>query len=537
MKINYVSASQISDFAPRHGGCPRLWALKKLARIEQAGAANLDFGTAVHAVLEKWLMDGVTPLWYEVRPVVEAALQMPCTDAFLLEVCIRATTALKHLQRHPQTLVEHYIQFPMWDGGPTMVGYIDQLEPPTFGPQGVVVGVEDHKTSSNSRYHKTPDELAKNIQLITYAYWVFRFPHLQTLLPVPPSPQYDLWLRLYEDGADYVKLAHTYIATKGDPSARRVEKLVDWPMVAKEWALIEQDVRDMVALAASLPEGFDTLPNDAVRQETITNWLLQNVDGEPGRCHKYRGCQFKGMCPEAITGTKGADNLEMAKVFAAIKGDESMSDIKESDLAARLRARMGAAQPVAPAAPPAPEPTQTATSLAMGVVAPDAPTRTTEVGQEPSPDRHAEEEATAAAPVKKTRAKRTSSPATAPEAATAPNTPPPTEEAPGAPAEEPRVGFKPAGAIFVNCRPYGAFRPYDGLAWEKWVAEQLEGLHAELKVLDYKLVEFGKGPGALSAWLRKNLSSAPEVCIVNSMHPEAQQFLAIALPHAQLVVK
>jgi len=492
----------------------------------------------VHALLEAWLLGGPEPK--------DAPMQQVTPNLSTNAANLAAQRAVPLLQRHPQTLVEHYIQFPVWEGGPTMVGYIDQLEPPICGPNGITVGVEDHKTASNYRYCKTPDELATNIQLITYAYWVFRFPHLTTLLPVPPSPDYDSWLRLYDEGADWVKLSHTYIRTTGVPHAQRVDKLVDWPMVAKEWALIEQDVRDMVSLAASLPEGFETLPNETVRQEAITNWLLQNVDGEPGRCHKYRGCQFKPMCPEAITGTKGADNLEMAKVFAAIKGDDTMSNVQEDALAARLRERMGvktvAATPTPTAAPPAPPVAPAAPELptaeVTGVLPPDAPSRVSEPGQAEVPERHEEAQA---APAKKTRAKRTSSPATAPEAAPATNTPPEaTGDSSGQPEgfDVPAVGFGPAGAIFINCRPIiGMSPPVDCLAWERWVAEQLEGLHAELKVLDYKLVEFGKGPGALAAWLRKNLSSAPPVCVVNSMHPEAQQFLAIALPKAQLVVK
>jgi hypothetical protein len=382
-----------------------------------------------------------------------------------------------------------------------------------------VVGVEDHKTTSDFRYCKTPEVLATDIQMNIYAYWVFRFPHLATLLPVPPSASYRDWLGMYAEGVDLVKLSHTYMRTRGVPEARRVEKLVDWSSVAREWAHIEQDVRDMEAVAATVPAGFEDIPNDQVRQEAIADWLVRNVEGEPSRCRQYGGCQFCNRCPEAITGSKGTDNLEMAKVFANIGGNMSTSTTVE-DLTKRLQERMKAAPTPPPTTLQAPTPV-------TGVVPPDAPSRVNDQGDPPE----AALEAPAPAPKKRGR------PAKAPEAPGAATTPPDPVPHNGGQHTQPQSQFQPGGAIFVNCRPVTGMGEVDNMAWERWIAAQLEALHTDLKVLDYRLVDFGKGAGARDAWLRKYLHTAPPVCVVQTSHPEAGPFLAIALPKAQLVVR
>jgi hypothetical protein len=226
---SFYSSSQVTDYRE----CHRLWALKKPCGHQEEKKNFQTTGTETHAEVEAFLHTGVLPTGEHATKVKAAAA---------------------HLHRDPEQLIEHYIAFRMWPGGPVMVGYIDQVEPPKMTTEGLVAGIVDHKTTSDFRYNKTPEELLSNTQLVTYAYWLYRLPKLDVFwLPVPPT---EAWRPVWEEGLDVVNLAHIYVKTKNvvrEGKAVPVRTPISWERVAKEWATIEADVRDMEALRATAP--------------------------------------------------------------------------------------------------------------------------------------------------------------------------------------------------------------------------------------------------------------------------------------------
>jgi hypothetical protein len=255
---------------------------------------------------------------------------------------------------------------------------------------------------------------------------------------------------------------------------------------------------------------------DIAAQEPDPMTVVGDETGE--YCRAYGGCEFKARCPEA---NKPQTLVQLfGKRPAGALGGLDMGAME--DLKARLASRMGAAtepQPAAQAAPPV-----ASVAAAPAAVAPAQPADVTQPVQITPPD----------APT------RTNEPGDV-EAAQAPKRrgrPPGTKNAAPAPVVAPVVASAARGGrvLYVGVKPLrGPHAGADQLAWAAWMSGLLAELHGKLNVLDYRLVEFGKGRGALSAAIREALPTAPDVCFVDPTHPEASDFLAVALPQADEV--
>lgn len=296
--------------------------------------------------------------------------------------------------------------------------------------------------------------------------------HLSEMPWFPIPPEHR---RRHAMHAETVELQHLYHLTKSPFHVRPVSVIVDRAHVDNYWATqIDPVVRDMV----------DT-------QERFTGDALAIPGDSTGRaCKAYGGCHFRNVCPEANP------NGGLITIQSLFGKEPPMSN--ESDILARkLAERMGKTAPTeaAPTAPPAPTPPPTAAQV-----------------------------------VAASEAKRAS--------LTAPDAPVPKRAAAKAPKAPPRAAAGPCRALYIDCRPVTGpdAEAAVPLAFETWMAALLKEAHTNLKVLHYKLVEYGKGPGALAALMEGRFDTLPEVVVVDSRHPEASLFLSIAVPRAGAVV-
>jgi len=137
-----LSASQIQTFSD----CQRKWSWRYTAGVEEPPSPAAELGKSVHAELEKYLRGGDID--------------------YTTEIGYIAASGLEHLPA-PGTedlLIEQEFHF-VGPSGHSYLGYKD-LETPGI--------VWDHKTTSDLRWQKTPEDLQRDIQATLYAVDYFR---------------------------------------------------------------------------------------------------------------------------------------------------------------------------------------------------------------------------------------------------------------------------------------------------------------------------------------------------------------------------
>lgn len=312
----YTSASQVDLF----NKCERAWWFRSVAKISTPSTPAQAFGTNTHGAVEHYLKGQPIPVHPD-----------PIEHARIMGVLAEA---VKHLP-NPKVggyRVEGRIEVPTYAGGPIWQGFIDLWEPNKHPPE-----VTDHKTTSNFRYAKTPQELAENVQMVSYAKWAFL--NLNT---------------------NVVRVSHLYLLTRGKPKAHYVYVDMTPEMVDRQWQREITTVRRMTSLKV-VTSSDDMTPNGV----------------DTGHCHAYGGCPYRTQC--------GLSPASLITIGKTKQGDYSMSTLAEKLMAARAAAQGGAA-PVASPPPPAPAPvmpvtqtasvaTATSAGTAVGVVPSDAPPR------------------------------------------------------------------------------------------------------------------------------------------------------------------
>lgn len=143
----FLSPSAVSKFKQ----CKRAFAFEYNEQIPAPATGKQQFGTAVHARLERWLRGATPP---DDTPEGRTALQgisagwLPAPD--------------------PRLLIEHRFFLPV-DYGLTLNGIVDCIAPPNvIGPEPLLI---DHKTTSDLRWAKTPEQLAVDPQALIYVAW------------------------------------------------------------------------------------------------------------------------------------------------------------------------------------------------------------------------------------------------------------------------------------------------------------------------------------------------------------------------------
>jgi hypothetical protein len=189
-----VSPSQIADFEL----CPRRWFNHSRLGIKRPQSAAAARGQSVHAPLEAGLKTGAhgLPSGDERTIHVEAALVELPRAHFLRDGAARP--ASKPL------LVEHkpahcFVVEPgqLTTSGVALDCRIDLFDL-DLSPDGFA-SIGDHKTTSDFRYCKTPDELRVDVQLLTYAWWALFTDEGRALLAAAGAR------------TDGIRIYHTYI--------------------------------------------------------------------------------------------------------------------------------------------------------------------------------------------------------------------------------------------------------------------------------------------------------------------------------------
>lgn len=207
--FQHASASQVTTFAR----CERRWHFQSIQRIQTPSTDAQALGTAIHAELEKYTLEGVPP--------THGSAQL----------------ALGHLPppRAPNVLAERELESPeLFLGGVRFKGFIDLLDVrDELHPH-----ILDFKTTSDFRYAKSSEELSNNPQLLIYAAWALEC-----------VPEIEMFT-----------LSHLYLKSKGTPAARLVQAKVKGSDVMPALAPVVANVERM-KVAALAEKAEDLTPN------------------------------------------------------------------------------------------------------------------------------------------------------------------------------------------------------------------------------------------------------------------------------------
>lgn len=258
--------------------CPRKWAFSRVLPGKPNRFAEL--GTRVHHVLEDWLHNGA-----ELPDTIEGAIAM---------------AGLPHLPEPGTAIVESPFTFerPTWIAN----GRRDFVVPDGYGTVPVV---GDHKTTSDLKWAKTPEDLGQDPQGTIYAasamiefsveavdlLWVY----YQTREPYRSKP---VRLRIYQDEV-----------------ARRLEE-------------------------------FDAI---ALEMQDVSDAPIKEIKYNGNACDKYGGCPYVVEC-----------GLTSAERFGSIMSQSALKD----KLAERMKAKQAEATPPAKEEAAAPSPSTGASALA-----------------------------------------------------------------------------------------------------------------------------------------------------------------------------
>ena len=218
-----VSASQIATFR----SCPTKWWWEKIRGIRTPETPARTKGKRLHKEWERYLVEGIVP-------------QDPI-----------AVSSLEHLPPPgsvSRELVETRID--QTEGLPVpLIGYIDLIEAPTSGRRRVT----DHKTTSDFKWCRAPEELATDPQALVYC---------------------AEYLRRYPGGP--VAFRHVYARTKGRP---------------------ESDVREVSLTPEWVDEHYRTsIVKTAHEMATYATANVRDVPYKTTACDRYGGCPHRGLC-------------------------------------------------------------------------------------------------------------------------------------------------------------------------------------------------------------------------------------------------
>lgn len=255
-RLRSVSPSAIVMYR----NCARLWYNNYQLSLRGPVPTFLARGTAIHAALEHFLRTGEVLVEVEVPdapgvkfPVlqyVQAAidyLPKPAPDPYWDPWREKGDAGI---------FVEQSGEMGTWtdpDGttGPVFRQFLDLVE--AYPDRATLT---DHKTTSDFRYAKTPEELSVNVQLISNCMWLLR-----------------------ESNYTEVTLRHLYLLTsRKRPKALAVSVVVTREHVEREWQKILLTIREMDGWTRLAPKTAEALP------PTVT------------MCSAFGGCLHKPLC-------------------------------------------------------------------------------------------------------------------------------------------------------------------------------------------------------------------------------------------------
>jgi hypothetical protein len=328
---NHVSPSQIENYQK----CKRSWFFKSILKIPEGQKGHQSLGEAFHLVMEK-VPKGFS--WPNHADVSASEEDWAKAEAL-------ARIALPLLPEDPSQVFkrEWGIRLDTYEGGPTMIGYIDLGIPvghgwPTFFIPPNEAIVADYKTLSDFRYMKTPQELASSVQMMTYAKWAIE----PSGLAINSLP-------------DYVRILHMYAKTR-PPFTRhsiRFESAIVTPEeINLQWTKTLDTIREMDHVAKGCTKA------DEVEASGTTT----------GHCDAYGGCYFRDKCGlNPVSGIKSLFQIAKKPSNEATE-PEIMSSILEKIKAARAAEEALKGSPAAPVADSSPSGTVVNSATGIGSI-------------------------------------------------------------------------------------------------------------------------------------------------------------------------
>ena len=264
-----MSATQIDTFEL----CERKWGWDKIARVPRKPNKFLDRGIDLHDIAEAFLKTGALP---------------PETDAGRV-----FKPGIKYLPAPGTCIVEgKFFWYP--ENEPFgIVGKIDW-------ERQDIVGIGDHKTTSDKKWIKTPEELQTNIQVVTYC--------ARTASAREADEVACRWLY--------------YIWNPKRPKAVPVDFVMPLPHIVEQWERVAEIGRRMVL---------------RLEQQCEVTDLPYSIEA----CGKYSGCPYLELC-----GIPPAERIKSLMAQLSLK----------EKMAARAAEKAAVNPPEQPASEPEPQP-------------------------------------------------------------------------------------------------------------------------------------------------------------------------------------
>lgn len=305
--LAHVSASQIKNF----DSCQRLWFYASVLKSRSPQTVPQAKGTTVHGALEAYLKGG--PMDADILARAKALdISLPELQEYI--------EAMKPFVGNPgEGLTEFRDEIPTYVGGPKFVLVVDHAREVEIAGHGVIPQIDDLKTTSDFRYCKTPAELAKDVQMVSYAKWALR------LIEKKRQPQ-----------PNFVSLRHVYVRTRGKKIGTARDVLISPEDVEKRWEEILNLVRDMCDLADS-EIGAKGRAHVAAKQDPLQFDVSSIPPSTTDHCSAYGGCSFRPQCFGAASGNP------LKSMFKAKKEEKKMSEsngtVPHMSLADRVKLR------------------------------------------------------------------------------------------------------------------------------------------------------------------------------------------------------
>lgn len=487
MTLPYVSPSQMDTFTD----CNRKWYFQSVVGIKPPSSASAQLGTAVHAALEAFVLDGKTPD-ERTKSGAIAAAGIP----YARHDPTRPLVVELDMAQHPA----HRLTL----AGVPIAGRIDLID-----PHADPLLIQDWKTTTDFKWAKTEGELRKNTQAI----WYSRFA-----------------IDLY--GRDKARFRHVTLLTTGKPEVQETGVTLTRSEIASAFDAYTPKVERMIATAPAR-DASEVAP-------TLT------------ACMKYGGCFFRERCRSMGDRLRIFADPASHTPSHVVPAQE---DTVNPALAALAKLKQQKAAADAAPATPTPTPPALSAGAGRGqIVPPDAPSdlpaRRADWPEEAKADFEERAgirehdgkqprlvaEAAAEKEIRK-RAKKA-----APVEDTLPVTPPPalpvedTRPAVAEPVKPSPLDSTPPApslALYIDCFPQRGVA--EVIPLEDYVADFQAQVAKEAGVPIYSLVEYGKGPSLVAAKLAKETPVGN--VYVNSRLPCSAACLEVLLPLADTVVR
>ncbi len=246
-ELVWTSASGMTTADPQSvGGCLRKWWYEQVLGRRQPSTPAQKKGTKLHAEIDTHLTTG-TPLLSQLA--IAGRGFIPERGPGIFSEASLGDVKTATLKVGPRIPVLGHVD--LWNIRGTFHNPAGDLLPE---PRARTIETRDWKTTSDFTWAKSPDDLAKNIQLVTYSVAGFmRWPD-----------------------AEHARHTHVYFRTQGKPEAKLVTVLQD---------------REQVERRLLYADGIAATMADAARETDP-----HKVDANHAACNAYRGCPHRSYC-------------------------------------------------------------------------------------------------------------------------------------------------------------------------------------------------------------------------------------------------